>query len=389
MIDLANRFSKMKTLSRNFLKWLYILNVKREQKLLTLEHEKNKKKMELFMEQLKQKNAQQQLQQQQQELQQLQQALTPSPLLPDNSSNAQPVTPVDSNTKKKLKDKTSPEKDKAPPKFLQTMEERSKQRKERREQLQRKYKTIEEEKEKQKDEEQLRVLAEEQAKKDEKKREKMLQKQREIEMEQEKIAMKNKGIKAREHYEKSIVKFYGFLPWKKLLRVRGFLEKRAEDHYRMLLKRKVFESIRHCKYVNYNTITIHQCASVALLKGHCNKHLLKKLFIQWCNQLTLAQRKFDKSVQYHNQVIVKRQFLNWKRICRHEREMKELQEIEQERKARAFSIRFSKRFYLSRWKQIIEEAHATKEKEQIGNILREKVKQWLQEYRFQNAIEWI
>lgn len=83
------------------------------------------------------------------------------------------------------------------------------------------------------------------------------------------------------------------------------------------------------------------------------------------------------SIQVHRKNLLKKCIKWW-----HKQKIEiELIQLEKEQKALNFSKRFTKKHYFNRWKMFIYQIHEERNKEEIGKELREKIQNWLQEFR--------
>ncbi|KAL9641533.1 hypothetical protein ABK040_013454 [Willaertia magna] len=442
-LNAADHFFRTRSLSRYFVKWVCQYRIARDRKIIEKQHARRKKVMENFIEKIKQpeppkeqkehpvevkvnpldttnkkispqkvlvipKERKRETQPKEKRIETNVQVVedtvegqqTGSPLvesttdvsqspkltasLPTNNLNQSSQQNVESQSKtltiRKLRSPT-------PPTFLKTMEERITERKERWKQLQEKYKQNEEEKERIRKEQEQKKLEEEQEKKkaivEEKRKEKELAKLKILEKEKRQLELQQKLTMAQKHYERSLLKYLIWNPLMKIYQEAKLQEKTANRIYNISLLKKTLNILK------FNVVEMKQLRKQEnqkkieqLIQKHERNCVLKAMKSLRINHKRMIDKYIEADYTYsHNSL--KKHFSIWKKLQTRKKHQRILRKHENKQKANTYSTKFTKSFYFRRWRLNIQEQKEQRERERQQEQLKEKVKGWLEEYRFE------
>lgn len=201
--------------------------------------------------------------------------------------------------------------------------------------------------------------------------------------------MKEKMAIAKAHALKSTVKFYGFLPWKKLFSHAIFKSRQAYKHYMHTCQKNAFELWKDHVRIQRNRKIVQECARVNHIRQVIQNKLVATAFSMWKVYISSEKAKEVKAIQHFAKKMSTKALLAWKRFTKRSKHDKELQEWEKEQVADQHAIQFTMRLYYARWRNFIEQVRATREKEQIGKELRNKIATWLEQFRLEKKIDWL
>jgi hypothetical protein len=274
--------------------------------------------------------------------------------------------------------------------FLKTMEQRSKERKERRDRLAQKYMEIEVEKERKRLEEEQKAIEEEQERKrqvvEEKKRERLAQQQKLLEKEQAEQEARDKWQKAKEHYHKTIQKNLIWLPLKRNMEAAREEIRRACYVYERNLSKKV---IKKWKIVHHEHVQARLAARervIVKMERKADKRLMQYIFDKLKENRIESLQKQESINQYFATKTISKCIVKWRRVLLEKQRRDEIKRLEMETIADEFVIGFRKRFFFSLWKDSVKKAKEKREMENIGAQLRARSQRLLSEYRITQGL---
>lgn len=426
MEDASIAFYRNQTLRRFLNNWCLRFKVSRERRLIREDHESRRRRMERTLENLSrvQRPAGNDVKVFEQE-----QACTPS--VPsaqgqDKLKTGKPETPIKDDDDKDIVDTTSPaiqfienspprtenipsqhydsnasiakkrgqrrmkRIDSSPPQFLMSMEARAKERKERWEQLQQRYREVEEEKQRQKRIEEEKAIEEENERLKEiaeaKKREMELQQRMVKEKEERKIRNQMNRERAKRHRQLSLMKFYGWRPLRQLLNMSRRKELDAEQFHKQKILQSALQRWKDFVAMVRRMETLALCAHVARLRLKSRYRMLQSAFHGWHGRLSLRRCRDRMAQQHYNTRLLSMILSTWKRYVNVKREERRVRTIRMIQIAERHAKRFTMRFYLNRWRLAVRELKTEQEKEIIGRRLQSKVNSWLRDFRRKNDL---
>ncbi|XP_020862810.1 coiled-coil domain-containing protein 191 [Phascolarctos cinereus] len=297
---------------------------------------------------------------------------SPGPSSGIDSPKADSQSPLNASRKKSKQLLT-------PHPILKAMEERAAQRSERK-------KVLAEIKKKQEEEKLAQLKAQEEARQrkeaeekeiqlEKRREEKRLKKMRELEKQRRAERNQQLQAKAKDHYERALLRGKGLEPWKRLLSQSKHNMEVAENHYCSTIQRKYLLTWFH-----YNQ------ESLAKKKAQADKLysqiLLKRAFRSWLeykDSLTIAEEKARK---FNAAFLQKNIFMSWLNMVREEK-------IDAQKKLQ-IAIRHSDRRILSTifqtWKKLPKLMKEEKLKEERREELRKKVAEILPDFRTVSSV---
>lgn len=249
---------------------------------------------------------------------------------------------------------------------LKNMEERSAERA--------RLKAERDEKRRQAEEEKLKQLqAEEEMRKQEMEEEKRaraeahrekkrLEKQKELEKQQREEQLRQQNAKADEHYVKSIMKYRGLLPFKKLVDMAKRNEFRAIGHHKILMQRHVFKA--------WHEYVVYIKEQKEKLADNMYKYLIvKRSFKNWRNFKHHTIIMEGRARRYYERSLKVKVFFAWSEWACQEA----LDSINKDQKAREYYIWNLKKKSFNAIRTFPEEERKDKERELRRAEMRQKV----------------
>eukprot|EP00761_Pharyngomonas_kirbyi_P013160 gb/GECH01013187.1/.p1 GENE.gb/GECH01013187.1/~~gb/GECH01013187.1/.p1 ORF type:complete len:438 (+),score=154.81 gb/GECH01013187.1/:1-1314(+) len=300
---------------------------------------------------------------------------------------------VTTETKKSIEnqeDESKLKKMEAPktPNFVVAMEERSKERKRKREELKRRQEEARREREEKMREEEKRKMEEEIAQREEEIQQRKKEWQERQRIERERRIRKEKEQKRQEEMNNKMqevrMRIYVLNPWLNLMEMKKEKEQRADEYRKHVLVSQYIKLWQ--QFVQQIQMQRQEQIEYATerLESWYGKICVANAFSRWNVVLQQQQRKLNEADQFH-QNYQNRQILNsWFNYATHQARLRALSELEKERKANEFFTQWMKRRIIIQWQYFLQEQAEQREIEEFQNDLWQRSRQWQQQYQREN-----
>ncbi|KAL3887288.1 hypothetical protein ACJMK2_027231 [Sinanodonta woodiana] len=205
---------------------------------------------------------------------------------------------------------------------------------------------------------------------------KRLEQQRELERQEREEKMKKLNILADEHYQKSILKFRGFLPFKRLVQIKKQQEQQSDTHFQNTLQRKVLKAWhRHVRQ------TLSEKESLA--NEMYTFLIIKKCFNSWQKYKYHTEIEIQKADKHYQHILLSKILHGWHDYMNQEK----VASWEKERRAKEFYLNMLKRRCFRAWVQLPESIKKEQEKAKRLAELRSKVSSMLPDFEPSKSLQ--
>lgn len=271
------------------------------------------------------------------------------------------------------------------PPELMAMEERERMRKERRERLNQIYKEKELEKDRKRQEDEEKRLAEVEAqrqaaleKKKEERREarkRELERQRRLQREQEMDEF------ADNQHRLSIMKIYGWKPWRDLIHRKTEQFVRAEHCHHQRVRRQTLSQWKDFVQKRRRERAVKSTVRVVNIRRLLVRHLKRVCLDRWKEFVVEIRDSEIRAGRHHTCRVLRRCFDRWYPLFTKRSQRRELHELDQEKQAIELSHRFVLQSHLGMWRAAFRICRREREIEHIKKSLRDKANSYVQEFR--------
>ncbi|KAK3611353.1 hypothetical protein CHS0354_025881 [Potamilus streckersoni] len=205
---------------------------------------------------------------------------------------------------------------------------------------------------------------------------KRLEQQRDLERQEREERMKKLNVLADEHYQKSILKFRGFLPFKRLVQIRKQQEQLSIAHYQNTLQRKVLKAW-------YTHVRQTSSEKESLANEMYTFLIIKKCFNSWRKYKYHTEIEIQKADKHYQQILLSKILHSWHDYMNEEK----VASWEKERRAKEFYLNMLKRRCFRAWVQLPESIKKEQEKAKRLAELRNKVSSMLPDFEPSKSLQ--
>eukprot|EP00117_Sycon_ciliatum_P003648 scpid30067/ scgid1484/ Coiled-coil domain-containing protein KIAA1407 len=175
---------------------------------------------------------------------------------------------------------------------------------------------------------------------------------------------------AARHYNMSLVKYHGLLPWKKFMTHVQKLENLADQFSEHFLKVSAFQHwLMHCR---------RREESRQQLADDLNQiHVMRSHFKAWLYEVLAGKELYRLALEHNNKQLRKEHFYAWREYCRQVKR----DQWEKERRAILHDNRRMRKSYFQQWQTYVPLHRQEAEQQKRRDLLHMRVSQWLPDYQ--------